>query len=80
MTFYPETTTTIPDSLNNGLHVRASVRGVIDHYRYCFATYRGGLSPDPGSWSPNVQKSRYAVVVRAFESNSPHMYMDPIST
>lgn len=34
MTFYPETTITIPDSLNNGLHVRASVRGVIDH-RYC---------------------------------------------
>lgn len=45
-----------------------------------FATYRGGLSSDPGSWSPNVQKSRYAVVVRAFESNSPHMYIDPIST
>lgn len=34
MTFYSETTITIPDSLNIGLHVRATVRGVIDH-RYC---------------------------------------------
>lgn len=41
------------------------------------STYREGLSP--WGWSSNVQKSRYAVVVRVFASNSPHMYIDPMS-